>query len=197
MSTLKTLEKYKPNGNPFSSFAWFPPRVNFATQEEKEKIVLLLRQHWVTNLGWIIACVFFTLLPYLFFSIKEIVLSGEIIDFFTPQVVFVLLSVWYLLVFGFMFSRFIHWYYNVYIVTTRRIIDVDFYGVLYKKISEADLNKIQDVTHTTIGTMELLFNFGEVRVQTAAEFSDIEFENVPNPSDVHKVIGELITDNKH
>jgi len=187
-----SLEKHKPTRNPFSSFAWFPPKVNFATQEKKEKIVLLLRRHWVSNMGWILMCVFFILLPYIFSFLDGLAFTDSLIGFLSIEMKVVLVGVWYLLIFGYAFGRFLSWYFSVYIVTDRRIIDVDFHSILHKNISEAELSKVQDITHTSVGTKALLFNYGELKIQTAAEFSDIEFEQVPSPSEVHKIIGELL-----
>ncbi|OGB77269.1 hypothetical protein A2476_03990 [candidate division CPR3 bacterium RIFOXYC2_FULL_35_7] len=79
-------------------------------------------------------------------------------------------------------------------ITTKRLLDVDFHSILYKNVSEAELTKVQDITHQTVGTLALLFNFGLIRVQTAAEFSDLEFEAVPDPAEVHKIIGKLLED---
>lgn len=190
MSEQKTsFEKNKPNGNPFTSFAWFPPQVNFSTQGSKEKVVLLLRKHGITNLGWTLAAIFFSMVPFIFFFIRDFAFSNFSLNIFS---ITALLLSWYLLVLGFIFTQFLKWYFNVYIVTNRRVIDVDFKGFFYKNISEAELTRIQDVSHSSVGTFALIFNYGELKIQTAAEFSDIEFERVPNPSEVHKIIAELL-----
>ena len=40
--------------NPLSSFCYRPPHINFETRDRQEKVVLLLRRHPITNLGWIV-----------------------------------------------------------------------------------------------------------------------------------------------
>lgn len=194
MSNLETLEKCKPTINPLASFAWFPPKVHFATQDSEEKVVLLMRRHWITNLGWTIVAVFLFFVPLILNLIQGIAFSTDILKDLSPELKFVLISIWYLLLFGYIFGNFISWYFSVNMVTTKRLLDVDFHSILYKNVSEAELTKVQDITHQTVGTLALLFNFGLIRIQTAAEFSDLEFEAVPNPSEVHKIIGKLLED---
>ncbi len=196
MPSTKVLEKHTPTNNPLSSFAWFPPRVFFATQDNKEKVVLLLRQHWITNLGWMLFVIILIVAPMSGFWLDDLLEVTASLNEISPKLPSLVMIVWYMLVFGFAFTKFLHWYFNVYIVTDKRIIDVDFYSILYKKISEADLIKVQDVTHRSVGTLALIFNYGDLVVQTAAEFSDIEFDRVPSPSEVHKIIGELVQNAK-
>jgi len=100
--------------------------------------------------------------------------------------------VWYLLTMGFVIENFLIWYYNVYLITNKRVVDVDFHGVMYKSISEAPLSRVQDVTYNMGGFMQVVFNYGMVFVQTAGEVQNIEFESVPHPDQVVRKIGEII-----
>jgi len=181
----------KPTKNPLSSFAFSPIGVSFETQDDKEEVVLLLRQHWITNVGWVVAAIFLFIFPLL---LPGLVSMGDV-DFwskFSLRSREIFLAIWYLLALGFVFERFLGWYYNVYIVTNERIVDVDFRGILYKNISEAPLSKVQDLTHRVAGFLPVIFDYGDLIVQTAAEVTDLEFNNVPHPSEIHKIIGDLI-----
>lgn len=186
------LETHTPNGNPFASFAWFPPRVQFATQEKKEYVVLLLRRHPITNLGWIVTALILLILPGLLIVFRDSLNIKDLLAELSLDSLTVFLLMWYLFVLGYIFNQFLNWYFNVFLITNKRVVDVDFMGVLYKHISEAELDKIQDVTHQMVGSMEVLFDYGDLTIQTAAEFSDIKFEKIPNPGEVHKIIGELL-----
>jgi membrane protein YdbS with pleckstrin-like domain len=100
--------------------------------------------------------------------------------------------VWYVLTLGLAFESFVMWYFNVLLITNRRIVDIDFWGLLYKSVSEAPLSKIQDITHKVGGFWRVVFNFGDVYVQTAAEVPRIEFNDIPKPNLVHQKIADLI-----
>jgi len=99
--------------------------------------------------------------------------------------------IWYLLTTAFIFENFLSWYFNVYLVTNERIIDYDFFNLLYKNTSDAELNKIQDINVQMGGLSQTLFNYGTVLIETAGEIPNLEFDLVPNPAYVVKVIREL------
>ena len=74
---------------------------------------------------------------------------------------------------------------------------MDFNGVLYKNISECTLNNIEDVTSNVIGTFGILFNIGDVFIQTAAEKSEFEFDNIDNPAKIRDIISDLVVEARH
>ena len=168
-----------------------PSDVTFETQEGNEKIILLLRQHFVTNVPWIVVAVVLVLLPLaiplltLAFGLPwQTQLVGRWYGW--------LLWSWYLFVFGFVFTRFLWWYFNIYVVTNERVVDIDFVGLLYKRVSDAHLSKIQDVTYDVRGFIGVLFHYGDVYVQTAAEEREFDFHAVPHPDRVASKITELV-----
>lgn len=176
-----------PSHNPFDAFAAKPEHVGFDTQLEGEKILLLLRRHPITQLGWI-AIVFVMLgLPFLFYSVG-------VLSFLPIQFHWAALLGWYLLVTGYALESFLTWFFNVYIVTDERIIDVDFYSLLYKNISSAKIDNIEDITATTGGALGSIFNFGTIKIQTAGAVGEFEFEDVPQPDKVTAFLNEMIVE---
>jgi hypothetical protein len=63
--------------------------------------------------------------------------------------------------------------------------------MLNKHFAEADIDVIQDVSSSVKGIFGTFFNYGSVLVQTASEVNQINFENVPNPEKIIKVLQEL------
>ncbi len=163
-----------------------PRRVRFESQEAGEDIVLLLRQHWVTNLGWL------SLLFVMFVAPLVFIFGLPIWQSLSEQVILMLLSVWYLLVLAFGLESFLHWYFNVYIITDRRIVDVDFHGLLHKEISETSLDQVQDVTYRVFGLAATVFDYGDVLIQTAAAQARFDFLNVARPGTVHDKLTDLV-----
>jgi len=84
------------------------------------------------------------------------------------------------------------WFFNIFIMTDERVIDVDFNDLFHRVISEAKTDKIQDVNSVMSGAFQTFFNYGSVFIQTAGELPEFVFENVPNPDLVAKYIGQLI-----
>lgn len=171
---------------PFSSFCFYPDHVDFETREKEEKVILMVRQHIIVNLKWIIISVLMLLVPTVakFFNVFDSLPSGY---------EFVITLIWYMITFAYAMENFISWFFNVYIVTNIRVVDVDFNNLIYKQVSDANLTKIQDVTYNMGGVARTIFNYGNVFIQTAAEVSEFDFLAVPFPDKVAKIIQDLMT----
>ncbi len=167
-----------------SSFSFYPDHVDFETREKEEKVILLLRQHPIVNLKWIIVVAAMIFVPSLvkYFGIMDTLYTG---------IELVVTLAWYLVTMAVALENFLDWYFNVYIVTNLRIVDVDFYNLINKKVSDAYLTKIQDVSYTTFGVWRMLFNYGDVFVQTASEVPEFDFLAVPYPEKVVKILADL------
>lgn len=171
--------------NPLAAFCYLPNSIRFLNQDPEEKIVLFLRRHPITNVGAIITAVLLFAAPSIFGSFP---LFGS---FATPyKLVFLLL--WYLIGIAYVYEKFLDWYFSVFIVTDERVIDVDFINLIYREISAANIDKIQDTTVQAGGAVMALFNYGNVYIQTAAEVPNIEFNKVPKPDKVARVLRNLI-----
>ncbi len=107
-----------------------------------------------------------------------------------------LIAIWYLLTLLYIFEEFIIWYFNVYIITNKRLIDIDFKGFWRKRISEASYDNVEDVTYQTNKFWHVLFDYGDISMQTAAEKSEFEFDAIPKPALVHDTLTNLIEDYK-
>ena len=173
---------------PTSSLASFVPRpdnVCFETQEKKERIVLLLRRHVITNIPWVLLALLMVLTPWV---------VGGVISFDFVPFRYQLMSLigWYLLTFAFVFERFLSWLFNVNILTDERVVDIDFPTILYREISSTKTDQIQDVSVKVGGFIRSLFDYGDVLIQTAGTVPEICFEAVPYPSRVAEIINDLI-----
>jgi membrane protein YdbS with pleckstrin-like domain len=175
--------------NPVASFSFLPKGVDFETKNKGEKVVLLLRRHPITNLRWIFLAILMSFAPLL-------LASFPIIDFLPSNFRFVAILGWYMITLAFVFESFLSWFFNVNIVTDERIVDIDFVNLIYKEISDADIDKIQDVTVKVGGVAQTMFNYGDVYIQTASEKPRFEFLSVPKPEDVAKILQELRIEEK-
>lgn len=183
--------KERRRGHAFSAFCLLPPtRVHFETQEIHEKIILLLRQHWLTQLKWIITAITMVFVPLVLTRIP-------LLDFLSGKGQLMALIIWYLLIIAFVYEQFISWYFHVFIITDERVIDVNFYNLLYKEVSEAKIDNIEDVTYRQGGVIRALFNFGDVNMQTAGERREFAIEDVPLPGRVVKILNELKLEEEH
>jgi uncharacterized membrane protein YdbT with pleckstrin-like domain len=181
----EVLRNERPATSGFKSFMPKPFAMHFDTQSTEEHILLLLRRHPITQLPWIITAVIFAFLP-LFLTTLPIISS------LPGNYVFAAVVGWYLLLTGFILESFLSWFFNVYIITDERIIDVDFLSLIYKNVSSAKIDNIEDVTARSGGALQSIFHFGTVFIQTAGQKREFEFEDVPQPEKVTRLLNELI-----
>ncbi|KKU31185.1 MAG: hypothetical protein UX44_C0007G0009 [candidate division WWE3 bacterium GW2011_GWA1_46_21] len=179
-----------------NSFWRYPKNTWFDGEDHGEEILLVLRRHLITNLDWIFVAILLILTPF-FANAILVFLNADTHAVFAPPFVFIFMLFWFLFTFGFVFENFINWFFNVYIVTNKRIVDMDFHGILFRNISEATLANVEDVTHTVSGTLQVVFNYGDVIVQTAGEQREFDFESVPSPARVQDIISDLVAQRRH
>ncbi len=178
------MDNLKPSNQMLHSFN-IKPAYRFETQAPNEDVVLVLRAHPITQVPWVInSFILLVALVFLNFFFPNFLTFSQIVfaNFFAAAFIFA--YVWF---------NFLSWYFNVGVVTNKRIVDIDFHAVIYKEISEALLSKVEDVTDKSAGFFASVFNYGTVYVQTAGSEVNIEFENVPKPADVVKIINQLVT----
>lgn len=175
----------------WSAYSENPQEMSFETQASGEKVILLLRRHFATNIPWIFLVLVLSITPFLVMSIFQIIFPEWMMKEINSWFVW-MLWVWYLVLFGFTFTRFLWWYFNIYLLTNERIIDIDFVGLLYKRVSDAHLSKIQDVTYHVGGIVGIFFHYGDVFIQTAAEEREFDFHAVPSPDMVAAQISDQV-----
>lgn len=177
----------------FPAFFDHPARMRFVDQEEDEDIELLLRRHFITNVSWIFLTILFIFLPLLAFNIRSLFTNigvGKV----PSEIIAASLILWYLFVLAFVFTNFLHWYFNIYIVTNKHLVDIDFHNLLSRDKTEVRLDDVQSAKSSLRGVFGSLFNFGDVIVETAAEKQDVAFIAVPRPDATVERIQDLQED---
>lgn len=168
-----------------TSFATFPTKICFEAQDDDESVVLFLRQHPIVVVPWVVLSIFLLTIPSIFIFFPPF-------TSLPPAYQMVVSAGWYLFVLGYALARLMSWFFNIYIVTDERIVDVDFVNIFFRKISTAKIEQIQDVNIFSSGALETFFGYGSVTIQTAAEVPEFEFLAVPKPDQVGKILNQMI-----
>lgn len=163
--------------------------LSFPTQRPNERVVLLLRRHWTVLARDVSQLVLSLLLPPI---IIVLLIQYTPISFATgtaPYVIIVAgLSLYYLFSFLAYFHDFVDYHLDIWVVTDQRIVSIEQEGLFHRTVSELNIVKVQDVTSEIAGKVQTFLNYGQVHIQTAGEHGRFLFEQVPNPSEVAKVI---------
>lgn len=174
---------------PFTALSYNPDGVVFKDLERGERIILLVRRHFATNIPWILEFIAIILIPVFFAPIFPTFFPFINISLSSKIAIFLL---YYLASYAFMLINFTDWYFNLSIVTNQRVIDLDVSGILHKEVAETKLGQIEDASYEQTGAISSFFNFGNILIQTAAEKTRFEFDQAPEPAKILHIVGELI-----
>lgn len=184
---------------PFSTYTEKPTNISFTTQESDEEILLFMRPHFITNITWILTTLVLFLIPPVVITLFG--LASNLFPFSLSDIptnyLLVFLLFYYLISFTFMFSHYLTWFYNIGIVTQKRIIDIDYRDIIYHNVAMTKLNLVEDVNYTQGGFAASLFNFGDIFVQTAGETKHFDFYSVPKPARTTSIIEDHIGGRRH
>lgn len=162
----------------------------FPSQQEYERIYLVVREHWahllLKFLIWVVFAALLVIVRRFGPPAIPALFAGT-----AGQVVELLLSLYQMFLVLSAFLIWVLYYLNIQVVTDMRIVDVDQVGLFSHTVSELHIENIEDVTSETNGLFGTIFNFGNVFVQTAGARERFEFDNVPNPAAIEKLLLDL------
>lgn len=156
----------------------------FEGQNDGEILMLRLRAHPITQIYWLFNTVILATTLFLINFLLTNLFSINQIIFFNLFAIGI--------VFGYFWFNLIGWFFNVGIVTNQRVIDIDLSSLLYKEVTMAVIGKIEDVTSKAEGFFSSVFDYGNIFVQTAGTEANVEFMNIPKPSETVKIINSLL-----
>lgn len=166
-------------------------RYHFQGQRENEVILAVIHRHWFDIVTHFILIILFTglILGSLFvlpaFSSSSGILTNTTVLLFLQNTF--LLFLWM-----YAFLVWIDYYFDVWIITNERVINIEQKGLFVRTVSELKFSRIQDVTSEVRGMLPTILNFGDVKVQTASEEDCFLFRQVPDPYHVKDVIMERL-----
>lgn len=168
-----------------------------------EQLQLVKRKHWFIIFAEVFAYGVVFLVPFVAYAFlvgSEITLGDKTImlEFETSLVIFIA-SAWTLLVWMRIAGVWTDYYLDIWMVTDKRIVDIEQKGFFHRQTSVFSIERIQDVTIETHGIIATLLNFGDIHVQTAGEGQEFIMRGIANPKYVRSVIlrqQDRITDTK-
>jgi len=102
-----------------------------------------------------------------------------------------LISLFLPIIWQIIFLVVIEYYLDCWILTNERIISTKSPGLFNRIESSVTYDKIQDITIEVKGVLPALFDFGNIRIETASEMGKFTFSQIPNPEKVKEIIFEL------
>jgi hypothetical protein len=165
------------------------PNYCFKEQHAGEQVIRIIRRHWFNILIQFFVVIVATLAifgswMFILFLYPEILknIGSQTISFIETTA---LLFVWF-----YAFLIWINYYFDVWIITNERIVNIEQKGLFLREASDLEFSKIQDVTTEVIGLIPTVLNYGDVYVQTAGEVERFKFRQVPDPYGIKSLIME-------
>ncbi len=168
----------------------------FPSQMESETVYMVVREHWVALFLKILVWVFFAAALVFFNRFAQAYFPAIFQESWTG-ITQLAVQVYTLFLALALFLIFVFYYLNIQIITNIRIVDIDQVGLFSHTISELHIDKREDVTSNTNGILGTIFNYGDVYIQTAGTVERFEFDNVPNPAEIEKLILDLYEKNSN
>jgi hypothetical protein len=151
----------------------------FPGQHDGEEVEMLFRQHPLVMRKALIFGLLLILVGVLPLDFPQVYSSDSLSSFFTKVALIIPL-----LVFAGWFYRWVSWYYTVYIVTDRRILEVKQKGFFWRKVEEWQLEGIQNVNYQIGGFQAVLFGYGDITARTY--IGDLEMKTIHKPAEIHE-----------
>lgn len=156
-----------------------------------ERIILFLHRHWFIFFCHSLIYLLFLTLPIIVFLVINyyfpLLLENQIL-----KPILLLLGSLYLIFFWVsFFHAWIDYYFDLWVITNRQIINVQQIGLFNRTIAKQPLTRIQDVTAESKGLFPTLFLYGNVWVQTAGAKERFVFRDISKPFEVAKKINQL------
>jgi uncharacterized membrane protein YdbT with pleckstrin-like domain len=157
----------------------------FPGQHDGEEVKFLFRQHPLVMRKALILGLLTILVGVLPLDFPQVYSSDQLSSFFIKVslvVPLVVLAAW--------FYRWVGWFYTLYIVTDRRILEIKQKGFFTRRVAEWQLEGIQNVNYEVGGFQAVLFGFGDITARTY--IGDLEMRTIHNPAEIHEQLVDAV-----
>lgn len=155
-----------------------------------EKILKVLRRHWWILAENIIVFLALIIIPILGFAIIKFFIESPLTKPSLDNVYWFIYLAYLLYLFLMFIINLINYYLDFWIITEKRIINVELKNLFNHETSEFTLDKIQDITVEINGVIPSFLNYGNVIVKTASGVTQLNIKQIANPTEIKDIIFE-------
>jgi hypothetical protein len=120
-------------------------------------------------------------------------IAAALIIFWSNQLAGPIAFVFVILGLGFFVRHYYAFTHSNFLITDQRVVNMEQFGFLARKITETEIKNIQDISSDTAGMYKTVLKFGDLVIRTsgASKGTEIIVKNIPNPYEVQQVIVNL------
>lgn len=147
-----------------------------------EEIILVVRKYWISIVFKLFIGSILLITPIIFVS--PLFAKGVI----GKSIFFVVLLFGALLILKVLWV----WLNDVFVVTNKRIIDINRRSMFDQIVSQAELSKVEDTSYRQKGMCQTLFKYGHIYIQTEGEVLVLEITDIKDPQMVLSKINDHV-----
>lgn len=162
--------------------------------DKNEHIESIIRKHWFILLRDTVGLVIIFIIPlivYYYFSGTQISLSSAFnfsLETIDPTILLFATAAWSLIIWAKLAGVWTDYYLDAWVITEKRIIDIEQRGLFHRQTSVIRMERIQDITIETKGIIATLLNFGDIHVQSAGETREFVIRGISKPRKARGII---------
>ncbi len=174
-----------------SAFKLTPKNIDFPGKDEGEEVFLVIRRHWIVYITHGLTSIILLALPILIGLLAATYFSFSI-SFPLNYILVLGISMFYLVLSTQFTISFMDYYFDIWLVTNKRIIALEQKSLFNRIVSELALKNVQDITIEKNGVLPTILDFGTLFVQSAGKRTRFTFENAPNIYTIKEELNDLV-----
>lgn len=158
--------------------------------EENESILAIVRRHWFFLFKQALFAIFMMILPLIgaLVATSFFTQSTTLLLDYLPHLLF-LYAFWLLINWMILASVWTDHYLDIWVITNRRIININQAGLFRRQIGTFRLERLQDLNVEIDGIIETLLDFGTIHAETASgSLEEFKAQHLPHPRELKSLI---------
>lgn len=162
----------------------------FESQQDDEKVILIVRKHWIILLRPFIVGTIIVFLTLIVVALAQNVVVEQIQGRIGHTLLTVLVSLVVLFSILYMYLSWLINYLNIIILTNEHVVEIEQSALFSRKVSELSLDCLEDASFTQKGFFKTILHYGDILVQTAGTLPNFDFKGAPYPYETaQKIMG--------
>jgi len=153
--------------------------------QKNEKVLSVSRRHIVFMFFKLSRSIFLGFVPAIILLVVGLGQDGTV-----GTILNILAVVWFLGALIHAFFVYYRYQNDIWIITNQRLIDSTKFTPFNQRVSSADLVNVEDMTVEKNGMLPTMFNYGDLRCQTAGAQSNFILAGIPDPTKLLQLVDE-------
>ncbi|MFH1564804.1 MAG: PH domain-containing protein [bacterium] len=169
---------------------------NLPNKSKDERIEVFIQRHWFIFFIKILSYLILFIMPLICYFLIGDDLYGRYNSAIRIPIVILIASIYYLSTWLFFSANVINDFLDYWIITNKRIININQNGLFSRTVGELKLSRVQDVTCEVHGFFATILHYGDINIQSAGTRQPFIFKQVPRAARIAQDVLRLVEKNK-